>query len=1174
MQQVLVLLAILLLVRANNLLSNYAGTLSVIIGQNSNFLGDGGNLQNAKLLEPMCLIVSARVLYFCDTLNHKIRAANLDGKRQVFTIAGTGKSGYSSATNFAASTPLNIPNSIAIDESRNILFISDGENNRVRAVHLVTGVIYTVAGTGEGAFKGDGGAALQAALDFPAGLAFDKKNNLLFVSDLMNSRIRVIDMTSNMISTFAGTGAKQNSGDGGPALQAGFRSPRKLQFDAVNNLLYVCDDSGLLRVINSTSNIVSLVTGDGNLYTIMGFSVATSNLIFLADTTNSRIRALNTTSGRTTIVAGNGNAAWKGDGSSALDASLNKPKDVFFDGTENLVYIADTLNSRIRAVNVSSGLIDTIAGNVDNEGMLGVATRLRRPTFAVVHHARNQLYFSDSFNHKIRTMNRLTNIVTTIAGNGAQGSFGNGVNALNASFNIPNGLALDESNNLLYIADTNNFRIRVINLTSNIIRDFAGNGRYGDNGDGGHPLLASFTFPFDVAFDNIENMLFVSDSFSNRVRVIDINQQLIRTYVGSGCDQLSLTPSCLQYPIGLAIDMTRKLLYISDSSNSQVKVVDRITNTMRIFAGNGSSGNTGNGQLAVNAMFNSPTGIAIDSKRGIVYIADTGNHNIRAVSLQTGIITSFSSVFAIPDQDLAKLNEPFGLYFDENNLMLYIADSLNDMIKSMSGLVCNYGSAGPLCMHCTNGYYSAKLGASECTPCPSGSYSNVIGSYDPLNCIACPSGTYSPLSGASSNKSCTPCGPGYYSTIQGAPSSNNCTMCKAGFYSEIPGATKCIPCGDNTYSAVVGSFSAQSCQKCPFGTISTTAGANSIDDCIHDSSIPLLVVFSSAIPIVLALIGVLIVCCIANRKLKLKQASALEDELSTKLLEVDNSELPLSFDMSMFKIQFEELSLSNEIGSGGSGAIVYKAMWKQQPVVVKFFKIADFNENKEIADSFINELKLYGSLRGKNIVFFYGACIRVPRIGIVMEYCKNGTLRQFVSKNSLSWKKKYDLTIEIVQGIAFLHSRGIIHRDMKSENILIDDDLHAKITDFGTSTYAQRQNFTRRVGTTCYMAPEVTLGKQDYNEKCDIFALGIIMFEILTQNFEPYGNIGNVEMKVAQNENFRPELPTTIVLDPSKDLFVNCMQKCWSHDPLARPTANQVADILLSNYALLYEVLL
>ncbi len=203
-----------------------------------------------------------------------------------------------------------------------------------------------------------------------------------------------------------------------------------------------------------------------------------------------------------------------------------------------------------------------------------------------------------------------------------------------------------------------------------------------------------------------------------------------------------------------------------------------------------------------------------------------------------------------------------------------------------------------------------------------------------------------------------------------------------------------------------------------------------------------------------------------------------------------------------------------------------------------------------------------------------------------MEYCSNGSLKSYLQNSNnggkkITWKRKLNWSLEIVKGLMYLHSKKIIHRDMKSDNILIDDDLHAKITDFGISrifgsaTAAMEQQMTKQIGTSQYMAPEIALG-QTYNEKCDIFSLGIIMYEIVTENTNPYGTYSttmNIELQVCQNANFRPQVPSAILqqADESMLQYIELMKLCWNHQASQRPSTDEIIVSLEQCYSMLYN---
>jgi sugar lactone lactonase YvrE len=334
-----------------------------------------------------------------------------------------------------------------------------------------SGIITTVAGNGSAGFSGDGGAATNAGLYYPRGVALDAAGNL-FIADVENSRVRKVD-TSGIITTAAGNGGYGFSGDGDAATNASLAGPVGVAVDGAGNL-------------------------------------------FIADTGNDRIRKVDT-SGIITTVAGNGSYGFSGDGGAATNAGLAYPVGVAVDGAGNL-FIADVINSRARKVD-TSGNITTVAGNGSSgfSGDGGAATNasLYNPVGVAVDAAGN-LFIADGYNARIRKV-ETSGIIRTVAGNGGYGFSGDGGAATNASFAYPIGVAVDGAGNL-FIADEYNARIRKVD-PSGIITTVAGNGSYGFSGDGGAATSASFYYPFGVALDGADN-LFIADYYNQRIRKV------------------------------------------------------------------------------------------------------------------------------------------------------------------------------------------------------------------------------------------------------------------------------------------------------------------------------------------------------------------------------------------------------------------------------------------------------------------------------------------------------------------------------------------------------------------------------------------------------------------------------------------------------------------------------
>ncbi|MCY4566656.1 MAG: hypothetical protein OXE40_19510, partial [Gammaproteobacteria bacterium] len=351
-----------------------------------------------------------------------------------------------------------VPTGVAVDATGN-LYIADLGNNRVRRLDAVTGIVATVAGTGEGSFGGDGGPAVDAHLFTPRRVALDANGNL-YVAEVQNSRVRRVEAATGVISTVAGTGATGFSGDGGPAVDASLDRPAGLGLDA-----------------------------SGNLY--------------IADTGNQRIRRVDAATGVMSTFAGTGEGDFGGDDGPAVDAQLRTPTGVAVDANGN-VFIADLYNHRIRRVDADTGVITTVAGTgiegFGGNGGPAVDALLSMPSDLSVD-ANGNLYIVDSNNLRIRRVDADTGVISGVAGSGEYGFRGDGGPALDALLGSPSDVAVDATGNL-YIADAHNHRIRRVKVATGIIDSVAGRG----NGDGGPAADALLISPTDVAVDAIGNL--------------------------------------------------------------------------------------------------------------------------------------------------------------------------------------------------------------------------------------------------------------------------------------------------------------------------------------------------------------------------------------------------------------------------------------------------------------------------------------------------------------------------------------------------------------------------------------------------------------------------------------------------------------------------------------------
>jgi sugar lactone lactonase YvrE len=335
----------------------------------------------------------------------------------ISTVAGNGVRGYAGNGGAATNAKLWNPEGVAFDASGN-LFIADFFNNRIRKVNT-NGIITTVAGGNNvsGSFGGDGGAATNASIFYPSCLAFDAYGNL-FIADNGNDRIRKVD-TNGIITTVAGNRYGSFGGDGGVATNASLALPQGVALDTYSNL-------------------------------------------FIADTFNNRIRKVDT-NGIITTVAGNGSPGYFGDGGAATNAGLYHPQGVTFDAYGNL-FIADCSNNRIRKVD-ANGIITTVAGNGSatyyGDGSVATNASIYAP-YGVAFDAFGNLFIADTGNNRVRRMDT-NGIITTVAGTNSAAYAGDGGAATNASLYTPIGVTFDASGNL-FIADSGNNRIRKILL--------------------------------------------------------------------------------------------------------------------------------------------------------------------------------------------------------------------------------------------------------------------------------------------------------------------------------------------------------------------------------------------------------------------------------------------------------------------------------------------------------------------------------------------------------------------------------------------------------------------------------------------------------------------------------------------------------------------------------------
>jgi hypothetical protein len=224
------------------------------------FAGDGGPATEALLNGPFDVCFDrAGDLYFSDTFNNRIRRVDATSGI-ITTVAGNGDKGYSGDGGPAVAAALNEPYGVVIDSVGN-LYIADRLNRRVRRIDAASGLIATLAGTGDAAYGGDGGPATRAGLAEPNGLALGPGETRLYVTDVADNRVRSVDLASGTIGTFAGTGAAEHSGDGRESSAAGTFGARAVKVDA-DGAVYILERQGSsLRAVDPITGIISTIAG-------------------------------------------------------------------------------------------------------------------------------------------------------------------------------------------------------------------------------------------------------------------------------------------------------------------------------------------------------------------------------------------------------------------------------------------------------------------------------------------------------------------------------------------------------------------------------------------------------------------------------------------------------------------------------------------------------------------------------------------------------------------------------------------------------------------------------------------------------------------------------------------------------------------------------------------------
>jgi DNA-binding beta-propeller fold protein YncE len=334
--------------------------------------------------------------------------------------------------------------------------------------------IETVAGTGSPESNGSAGQATSINVGDPFGVEIGPDGSL-YVTEVRNHRVLRVDLASGELSTVAGCGRRGYSGDGGPATEAELNEPYEVRFDHGGNMFFVEMQNHIVRRVDAKSKVITTVVGTGR----KGFG---------------------------------------GDGGPATDASLNQPHSIALDGSDAL-YIADIGNHRIRRVDPTTGVIESIAGSSERRLPHDGQTARRNPILGprALFIRSDILWIALREGHSIWRMDLSDGILHHVAGTGKAGFAGDGAGADEATFNGPKGIALDADGNVI-VADTENHAIRKIDAASGIITTIAGGRRLRDSGvaDGGAATAAGLNRPHGVCVGP-NGAIYIGDTLNHRV---------------------------------------------------------------------------------------------------------------------------------------------------------------------------------------------------------------------------------------------------------------------------------------------------------------------------------------------------------------------------------------------------------------------------------------------------------------------------------------------------------------------------------------------------------------------------------------------------------------------------------------------------------------------------------
>ncbi|MBS0208738.1 MAG: hypothetical protein JSS27_07275 [Planctomycetes bacterium] len=358
--------------------------------------------------------------------------------------------------------------------------------------------IDTVAGNGKPGNNGATGPATEMSIDQPFGVEVGP-DGALYVTEVGTHRIRRVDLKTGALTTVAGNGRKGYTGDGGPATEASLNEPYEVRFDRAGNMIFVEMQNHIVRRVDVQTGVI-------------------------------------------TTVAGTGRAGFGGDGGPATKAQFSSPHSIALDREDN-IYIADILNHRIRRVDAKTGIVETIAGTGDKKLPDESKPARGQPIFGprALYIVGDTLWIALREGNSVWSMSLVDGQLKRVAGTGKKGFTGDGGPPLEATFDGPKGIAVD-SREMVYVVDTENQTIRLINPLAGTISTFAGVGpkSRGYAGDGGPATAAHMDRPHGICVSQ-SGAVFIGDTNNHRVRHVP-SQPSVTIEKGTRSLRVRITP--------------------------------------------------------------------------------------------------------------------------------------------------------------------------------------------------------------------------------------------------------------------------------------------------------------------------------------------------------------------------------------------------------------------------------------------------------------------------------------------------------------------------------------------------------------------------------------------------------------------------------------------------------